>query len=248
MTSSRQNTGLTAAIGIAGAAGAAIVAGATYISGDTDVEICLKTDVAFIEGMSKGCYAKPELLALGDNAVLDSNGKEVTLSLSHPTDDLQGLAIARTCAKYDGLVGGKYYPLSSREIRRELYFKRACGALRLMTDANVPEETFFNGGAASQFDMDSLAKGPPFRMVESAIEDGLPSVLEKTKEGWWTLQTEGQVATLQEIAHADFNRDGFGDILTFVSIDVTDGSAQIGRLGLLQKASENSAVIFDDIE
>lgn len=250
MTARQQYIGIAAAIGAVGATGAAVIGSTSFLTVDeaTNEKICIKTDVAFVENMNKGCYTKTDLSALMGRNVLDRRGQSVAISFSHPTDDVQGLAVARDCATYADLVDKKYYPISSREMRREDYFKRACGTLRLILSARKPETSFFSNGALARADMDSLAKGPPFKIAESVDDQEVPGVFEQSEQGWWRMEVESQNVTVQEIAHADFTRDGVGDMLVFVSITVTDGTAQAGRLGLLEKRTASSAIDFTDIE
>lgn len=245
-----QNTGRAASIGAIGTAGAAFLAGATYLYAgkEADIEVCLKADVPFVEGMTAGCYSKKELSAFSNKPVFNAKGAPLVISLAHPTDDLQGLSIARSCSEYDRLRASEYFPMSSREIRREQYFKRACGTLRLLLDSREAKENFFAGSAMSQAEMTSLAEGPPFRMAEALEIEDVSAALTKTEDGKWRMETEGQFATFQEIAFADFNRDGIGDFLVFVSINVRAATAQTGRIGLIEKAAPDAEITFTDIE
>ena len=250
MSNLRQHTGRAASIGAVGTASAALLAGGAYLYAgkEADIEVCLKTDVSFVEGLEAGCYSKKELSAFGEKSVLDAKGAPVAISLAHPTDDVQGLSIARNCGDYDQLLEKEFFPMSSREIRREQYFKRACGVLRALLSAREVEENYFAKQAMSQADMTSLAEGPPFRIAEALEANSIALALEKGEDGTWRMETEGQFAKFQEFAFADFNQDGIGDILAYVSINVREGTAQTGHLGLIEKTAADAEITFTELE
>ena len=242
-------SGRLAVLGAALAGGAAAVAGGVQLSDqsaakDADFEVCIRADAAMIEGLSPGCYDKKQLKAYRDKLVLGLDGAPVAVALAHPKDDLAPLEIVKTCHAYSEKMDRRWFALSNREMRRQSYFVRACGALEMLIAAEKPERSFFKNGELTRADLKSLAGGPPFRMAERAETAAVETEIETVKTGGWRLKMSDQAATIIEIAHADFDRDGVGDILAFASIGVTGGTARIAEIGLLQKSSETAPVRF----
>ncbi len=242
----RSNAYALAALGAAGAAIGGVQlavspAGERY----ADTEICILSDAPMVEGLTRGCYKRGDLAAFLKRPVLGRNEAPVAVALADPKDDLAPLAVVRTCAEYDALVGRKWFALSSREMRSQANLIRACGALAMMRRSRPADETYFSDGAMSETDMRAMADGPPFRFAEARLEapsDG--AAMSKPAPGVWRLSTGDQIAELHEIAHADFNKDGLGDMLALVSINVVDGTATAAELGLVLKTSADGAVTF----
>ena len=246
MESTRQNTGIAASVGAAGAAGAAMLAGFTYVSiGQEQLsEYCLRSDIEYVDGLKADCYSREQLLAFGDRPVLGRNGEAIAMSLAHPSDDTEGLSVARNCAAYTGMADKGYYAMSSREMRRERYFERACGTLKALANARKPKVSYFDNETLTKSDVVRFADGRPFVFSESAITEPVDTEIEKSEDGAWQLKSDGHTAILQEIIHADFNRDNNGDILVNVVLSVDDGTAQSGRIGFLEKTSPDAAPVF----
>lgn len=253
--------GIFAAIGATGAAAAAVVTGyslkhseADEIAGltfnDLESEICLRNDVAFFDGAKKGCVTKSDLKAWFSAPVLDDNGAPVTVKLSHPTDINRDLSVVKTCAEYVSLKKQNWYSGTTRAMRREAFFERACGMLTYLAGAEAPVISHFENGLASRSDVASLSAGPPFKFVGNVEADALEPLsqhqinIQALSDGVWRVSAGGQSARVQEIAHADFNGDGVGDILSFISIGVDEATATVGVVGLMEKPSMADPVRF----
>ncbi|MEL7485645.1 MAG: hypothetical protein AAGJ87_00350 [Pseudomonadota bacterium] len=244
-----------AGIGAAGAAGAAVVTGLTMRHADEDpgaltliadpeTEICLRTDLKFFAGAKRGCVDKAEIGRWRTAPVLDDRGAPVELNMSHPTDFQRDFEAVKSCGQYRRREGDGWYAGSTREMRREAFFERACGVISFLLDARAPSETFFQDGALTIADVRSLGEGPPFRIAPSA--DAVDAVMDAAaaEDGVWGLSSGEQYARIQEIAHADFNGDGAGDILTFVTVGVEGATASAGTVGFLEKTSADAPVRF----
>jgi hypothetical protein len=214
------------------------------VSAAGEQAVCLKTDIPLIEGADKKCYAPSEVAALADRAVLDDQGAPATVELSHPTDVARAPQTAASCRQYEALAGEGWYALSSRDIRREAYFRRACAVLDLLEKARLPDVTYFEGGALSEADVESLAETAPFRIGPVEEAGAGETTISKEPDSAWRIASDGQIALLQEIAHADFDGDGRGDMLVFVAMRLEDGTATASMAGLLEKASASGPVAF----
>ena len=251
-----------ATISMAGAAGAALVTGVVIQSpnftgsdvpaielweaSDPDTEVCLRSNLQFFENARRGCSKKGDIAGWSGAPVLDNRGAAVLLSLSHPTDFTRDDQIIRTCAGFTRFNEAGWYAASTSEMRREAYFQRACGALTYLLAAQKPENSYFERGKASAEDIQSFSKGPPFRIAPRAAlpAESDPATVSEGEDGIWKVAAGDQQAQVQEIAHADFNDDGLGDILAYVALGVRGASARAGQIGLLEKKSETGAVRF----
>ncbi len=212
------------------------------LGSDEEKFLCLKTKIAFAAGADRGCYSRADIAALMNAPLLDDRGAPATVDLSHPTDYDRPQATAATCADWRRLTGEGWYALSTREMRREAWFVRACGTLALLEVARRPDLSHFEGGDASQADMESLAAAAPFGIGEAGA--AAPMSVAKSGAAEWRLSGSGQSVVIQEIAHADFNADGLGDILVFASLGVEGGTAAASETGLLEKRKASGPVRF----
>jgi hypothetical protein len=204
--------------------------------------------------MTKGCYSLGELRNMLERPVVAQGDRLAAVGLSHPNDQMAPIEIVNTCAKYDELKRDGWYSLSGREMRREGYFSRACGALRMLMMSSEPRESYFGKDGCSEEDMRSLA-GMTLPAVRESLADRendetAPSDLSvnRTEPGQWRLSTRAEDAVMQEIAIADFNDDGLGDVLVFMAANASGGSAYADQLGFLEKKSANGAVTFTAAE
>ncbi|MEL6359585.1 MAG: hypothetical protein AAFR21_00765 [Pseudomonadota bacterium] len=242
---------MTASLTAVGASLVAVIA-ATQVATPSDESeekasgVCLKTNVRMIDGLEPGCYEPEELDLFAERPVMSERGGEVVVSLSHPTDIMAPVANVRTCAKYNEYKDKDWYALSTREAIRQEFFERSCGALQLLREARAPEWTYFDAGEMSSKDIEELAKGPPFAIVESDAPFAEAEV-SLTETGMWRLSAVSQDAIIQEIAHADFDGDGDGEILGFVVIQVQGGTARASHVGVFEKESEDTPCRFRPI-
>lgn len=275
----------TAIVTLAGAAGVAAIAfsGSLGPGPKTDpatdtqsapVEaICIRADITLIEGLAPGCLTRERLMALGDGRVMAALDQPVTVSLTHPDDASKPLEIVRTCAEWRRLKNQSYFALSNRELRREAFFVRACGALDMLEQARVPQVSWFDGGAMSERDLRDLARpgqlpafgegtqgdasaDPGTESFDSTdITESTPDVptpatsadIRQTADGEWRLSAPDTEIVMQEIAHADFNGDGIGDILVFMSVMPAGGTAQLSQLGLVERTDRSANCQFTPI-
>ncbi len=210
-----------------------------------DAEVCLKTPLKFFEGAASGCMDKQRIGRWAASPVLDNRGAPVSLRMSHPEDYLREPEIVRTCAEYEERLDRAWYAGSTREMRREAFFQRACGFLRYIAKAAPAETTYFANGQTSHADLVSLSEGPPFQFApEEQVDRTSDLEIAPLADGVWRMASSFQKVRLQELAHADFNDDGVGDILAHVAIGVEDATASVGMVGYLEKTAPGGPVRF----
>ncbi len=204
--------------------------------------VCIKSNVRLVEGMSAACYGRAQYEAMRDRAVINADGAAVRLSLAHPADASAPAETVSTCAEYDSLVAEGWVALTGADMRREEYFRRACGALDMLADARPAQSSNFSGGKAAEADVRSLAAAEAIGFGETL--PSAPVEVASLGEGVWKL-TIGQGETmLYEIAHADFTGDGAGEILAYLSVGAAGGTARTGAIGLMEKATADGPCGF----
>jgi hypothetical protein len=233
-------------LGAAGALSAAAVTGVAITRSDRPVEaaraslataagetVCIKTNVRLVEGMSAACYTRAQYEAMRDRAVISADGSPVRVVLAHPTD--ASAETASTCAEYDSLIAESYYALSGADMRREQYFKRACGALSLLSTAAPARRSHFADGKAAQDDVRSMASAEALGFGEA--EPSTTVEVSEVSAGVWRILIGQGESMVYEIAHADFNGDGAGEILAYLTVGAAGGTARTGTIGLMEKSS-----------
>ncbi|HXI86337.1 MAG TPA: hypothetical protein VNH64_02680 [Parvularculaceae bacterium] len=206
--------------------------------------VCLMSELPLIKGADKRCYKPEALAALEDAPVIGGDGEAASVALSSPTDASAPTKDASTCREYNQLTNEGWYAMTAADMRREDYFKRACGTLVLLGEARAPEATYFENGELSEGDVRSLAQTAKFRIGPEEAPEAAP-VVAKDEGSAWRITTGEQVAIIQPIAHADFNADGRGDMLVFVAMRIEGGTATASEIGLVEKAGEDGPVTFE---
>lgn len=204
-------------------------------------EICLKGDLALFEGVTARCYSPSERRALLDRPVVNRQGERVTLTLAHPTDSSISSVECGTCRVYREKSFDGWYAMSSRDMRREGYFERACGALAALADAQPADKSFFANGAPDEAEVAALALTIRFAELTTSADELL---VEKASGNVWRITAGAYRLQLHEIANADFDNDGVEEILAFTAGAPAEGTAAFYDLGLLEKDSADAALAF----
>ncbi|MEM9169608.1 MAG: hypothetical protein AAGC56_08110 [Pseudomonadota bacterium] len=217
---------------------------ASLIADAPDGDVCLSSELSFFAAAASGCLSKERIDSMRATPVIDNRGAAVAMELLHPSDPSKPARSVRTCADYARWSANGWYAATSREMRREAFFSRACGALSYLERAGSVFQTHFDGGRLSSVDVASLAEGASFGFMEAAAGPMNAADARQIRAGVWRIKAEGQSAYLQELAHADFNADGVGDILVFVAVRPDGGTASVGDVGFLTKETPNAPVRF----
>lgn len=243
--------GIITSLSALGALGAAISAGVVMREGGEPAaavaelrtagqSVCTQSNVRLVEGMSRGCLTSADYEALRDRPVLGPDGAPVIVNLSSPDD--QGEAAVRNCAEYDARAKGGWYALTNSDMRKEEFFKRACGALALLVEAKPAEVSHFADGKADRSDIASMAATEALEFGEAQPSTDVE--ISEVDAGVWKVTIGSGETMVYEIAHADFTGDGVGEILSYVSVGARGGTARAGTIGLLEKNSEAGPCSF----
>lgn len=203
-------------------------------------EICLKGDLDLFEGVSAKCFSRDELLALRDRLVVDIEGRPVAVSMSHPTDMSVPAADCRTCRDYSEMSFDGWYALSSREMRREAYFVRACGILAALANAQPASSTYFSNGSPEAEEV-ALFAGT-MKLGEAGPSEDIH--VEKAPGAIWHISSGDMNWRIHEIANADFDNDGVEEIMIFTAGAPEGGTAAFYNAGLLEKDAAGAALAF----
>ncbi len=82
--------------------------------------------------------------------------------------------------------------------------------------------------------------------IAAGPDDGAGAADEAVEAGpaMWRFRRGDRLVVIQELALADFDRDGVGELLTFVRAGPVDGTAVFYAVGLLEKDSPESGLSF----
>lgn len=207
---------------------------------DRSNDVCIESNVRLVEGMGRGCLSSAGFDAMRDRAVIGGNGEPVEINLAAP--DAGGAdEVVRTCAQYDALSSKGWYALSNADMRREDYYKRACGALSMLVKAAPATSSNFASGIASAEDIRSMASGDAISFGEAA---SAPIDVSAVEEMVWRVSIGEGESMVYEIAHADFTGDGVGEILAYISVGARGGSMRSGSIGLIEKPATSGPCHF----
>lgn len=255
----QRGRGGLAVIGVAGAVGASLVAGTQMIGPKRHAppevaavavvssadDLCFIGDVRLVEGATQPCVSRADLALWDGRPVLSPDGEATALSLAHPEDALAPVAIVRTCGEFRRLTAEGWYALSSRDMRRQAVFERACGTIAMLRESAPPRSTQFADTGCTQDDMLAVARSTPLLFSETRAAAPADVAVEKAAAGDWRLRGAGEEARILEIAHADFDGDGEGEILAFASLAAPGGTAALGVLGLIRRADPGAPATFE---
>ena len=230
------------ALGLAGTAAFFGVSGVeekapASVDADAGFEVCLKNDIPFFEGVGAGCYSRAELEALRTAPLVNGRDDAVSVAMTHPTDFSAAPQECAVCADFRQMQAKGWYALSSRDMRREAFFVRACGVLDMLLEARKAEKSYFTDGSPRAEDMAAL---PGDRLLRLAGDAAASTTVEETSRYNWRFSVSDQTTLLQEIANADFDGDGVEEILVFLHAGPQTGTARVSSIALLEKDSADA--------
>jgi hypothetical protein len=134
-----------------------------------------------------------------------------------------------------------WYAATSREMRREAYFVRACGALAALDKAQEAKQSYFTGGSPTTEEVAAMASAMRFGEASAAAED---IHVDQAAGHIWRISADAIAVQIHEIANADFDNDGVEEILAFSSGAPAGGTASFYDVGLIEKDSAEAALVF----
>ena len=182
----------------------------------TEPRYCLKNDIRLFESVSAGCYTKSEFDDFRDAKVLNASGEIETVILTQPDDMNAEEAACTTCREYQSMRAEGWYAFTSRAMRREAFFERACTVLDAIETAQKAEFKHFIDGSPTKEEMRNVSIAVRNGAGdESQTVDG-PETIEKLAGAAWRLKQGPYALRLEEILNADFDGDGIEEILVFL--------------------------------
>ncbi len=213
-----------------------------------DAEICLLTDISFLPGDQAGCIDRGALADWEATPLVDPERGALTVSMTHPTDASRDAAVCRTCHEFREYTFDGWYALSSRDMRREAFFVRACGAIKMLRNAQIPDQSYFPDDGLEAGDVASLAAEHLLRLGDDpAVTPGNPEI-DRIGPSVWRVAAGGQTVRIEEIAMADFDGDGRAEILAFLSARPDEGTATIFDVVLLEKDAIDAGVSVNPVD
>ena len=204
-------------------------------------EVCLKSKLAFFEGVDARCYNVDDLRAMLKKPLVDMSGERVAVMMAHPTDVSVAPKSVQNCADYREMQFEGWYAATSREMRREGFFVRACGVLKALNDAQPAAKSFFVNGSPAEEDVAVFGAGLKFGEAANAPDD---VVVTKGDAFDWRISADAMTITIQELANADFDNDGVEEILAFTAGGPQGGGARFYDVGILEKDAEDAPLNF----
>lgn len=221
----------------------AIAAGEAAQGSETDA-VCLRRDLGLDLGDGAQCISRLDLPALLDRKLIDSTGEAAEMTYASPTDAAAALVVS-SCRDYLDLRARGYFAPTTRDMRREGFFQRACGALRMLASSSPAAASNFVGDSLSRVDVADMAARGQFRLGPDDRETLVDAVdVVADGDGVWRYATNVESVVIQEIAFADFNADSLGDVLVFVAIGARGGTASANVLGYVEKTSPEGPPSF----
>ena len=229
----------TFALTTLGLAGLGVVAGGEF-------RLCLAAAVD-MPGMTAGsCWSETDL------ADLTTRETGLGLELTHP-QDLKEKSRVSTCRDYLARTRLGWYALTTRDMAAEGRLKEACAVLAVLTEAREPRYHLI-GKSGGLGDLTRLgeeilpqlgeaggryttASGRPPRTLAALVEGGECTV-GRASDSELRLTYNGLDVVYRKLALADFDGDGYEDMLVGVAARASGGTQQMSDIiGLTQTSS-----------
>ncbi len=205
-------------------------------------EICFSANITLLNVSAGSCLNGSNIRSMLNAPVLQRTGSPVPLKMT-PPNSITSKTPIETCADYVKKVKQGWYSLSQRDMDRESVFSARCGLLTALARARTSRSSFVDGKKGLT-DLDllpsgllpelnetrySIAEAPPGRMVKGrSVADLVAAgecVIKQAMPGHLSLSTKTSDISISELARADFNGDGYEDMLVLVSTKLKGGTA-----------------------
>ncbi len=188
------------------------------------------------ESSDRECITRKQLMARADQPMMRkrANGEEVEMSvmMGHPSDFQKPTEKIKDCKGFAKLKKKGWGGVSSVDMMEEEKFTHHCGLYKLAMRAKVEDDSAFTNGALTRENLEDInpASWPMFGEQDNRDR----AQFTNQSEGIWIVEYGAMIAVLSEISHADFNKDGHGDILGFLLASPEDGTARFSAYVLIE--------------
>ncbi|MEM8773073.1 MAG: hypothetical protein AAGD92_15610 [Pseudomonadota bacterium] len=206
------------------------------------VEICLDADIAFFPGDQSGCFSKSEIAAWRSRELSDPGRGKLKLAMTHPTDGSMAPKELSTCRDFIEMRYDGWYAMTSRDMRREAFFVRACGVIELLMQAKPAEIDHFAANSLTENEIATIGAEKLLRLGDDpAVSPGDPEI-ERLSTTSWRVAAGGQTLLIEEIAALDFDADTKAEILAFFAAGPDQASASVTEIVLLERDEPEAAI------
>ncbi len=218
----------------------------TVVAAD-DAEICLGADIAFLPGDQTGCIKRSRIAEWEKAPLIDAERGPLVISMSHPTDVGRDAVACTTCSDFKELRLEGWYASTSREMRREALFVRACSVIGALRHAQAAEISYFDENGLEPGDVASLAADKLLHVgADPAVTPGDPEIA-RTGPSSWRISAGDQTVRVDEVALADFDGDDIAEILALFFAGPDRATARITDMALLEKDAASAALAVTPI-
>ncbi len=201
-----------------------------------DVKFCFPRIVR----TEDGCTSREALLSGEarpfDRSVATGEWRAVSLNMADPEDFAAPPEAIETC---DGFIAARRKgmgAMSSADMVRESRFLEFCGLMSLARLAAPARFSRFSDDMLSQQDFSRIPE-TQWPALNDSFEEA-PALKRSTEDPrLWQLEAPEVTARLHDIAHADFDDDGEGEILLYVTARARGGSAGFATYAIADYAA-----------
>lgn len=204
--------------------------------------VCLKRDLPFIAGDQSGCHKRSDFAEWRKTALVDPSRGALSMTMSSPRDATMPAKDVTTCREFSERRYDGWYAMTSRDMRREAFFVRACGVIELLSNAREAKVSYFTDDTMSTGDVASISAAQILRLGSDPATDPADPEIEQTGDSAWRLSIGGQTSYFTEIAGLDFDGDETLEILAFFSAGPDEATARISELVLIERDAANAQI------
>ncbi len=212
--------------------------------GETQPADLIKFCIPAMGSETRKCVSRKVLLEGAEQKMHEQSAsgdnREMSVSMGHPTDFEKPTERVKTCHRFAMLKRDGWGGVSSVDMADEAHFDAKCGIVELAKRAELPADTSFVTGQLTREHLEALAIADWPNI--GGDDNSSTALVTKQGEGVWLAEYGVMFAVLSEIAHADFNKDGHGDMLVFLLASPMDGSAQISYYALIESYDDKTSM------
>ena len=186
-----------------------------------------------------GCATKEAVLSLAGEEIgvegADGRTAALTVTLADPEDMTAPEVTARTCDQYLGLKAQGWGGLTSADMARELKMNRFCGLIAMARRAEPSRR-----GGMSAITYGALEKVAPsdWPAIGPVSMRGAAIAMDGEDARVWRVETEDASIQLRDVTSADFDEDGYAEVLVHTAVTAKGGTARAGGYVLAERDGE----------